>query len=97
MDSGRVECHTPLFQLPLTVSQETGEVEKANGRVLLGQQDAAEGTVRIKDPWIVALREDHSDVLGQDDEEGVERQKGVVTALTSVGAMKYWNRIVEEI
>lgn len=54
--------------------------------MLLGQQEAAEGTVRINDPWMVALREAHSEVLGQVAEDGFDRQKGVVAPLTMVGA-----------
>ena len=48
-------------------------------KVLLveGQQDDATGTVRIRDPLIVAFKVDHSAGVGQDASEGVERQNGV--------------------
>ena len=45
-----------------------------------GQQDDATGTVRIRDPPIVLLREDQSAGVGHDASEGVERQNGDVAA-----------------
>jgi hypothetical protein len=64
--------------------------------LLSGQQDDATGTVRIRDPPIVSLRDDHSEGAGHDASEGVERQNGgVATALVRAGAarVRYRNMI----
>jgi hypothetical protein len=64
--------------------------------LLSGQQDDATGTVRINDPPIVSLRDDHSDTVGHDVSEGVERQNGgVAAALARAGAVrvKYLNMV----
>ena len=64
--------------------------------LLSGQQDDATGTVRINDPPIVSLRDDHSDAVGHDVSEGVERQNGgVAAALARAGAarVKYLNMV----
>jgi hypothetical protein len=58
-----------------------------------GQQDDATGTVRIKDPPIVSFREDHSESVGHDASEGVERQNGgVAAALARAGAARMRDR-----
>jgi len=77
MDSGCCECQVPFDQLSLTSWQDRGEV-----KVLLveGQHDDATGTVRIRDPLIVSLRDDHSGGVGHDASEGVVRQNGGVAA-----------------
>ena len=63
-----------------------------------GQQDAATGTVRIRDPWIVALRVDHSMGVGHDASEGVVRQNGgggveAVLARAGDARVRYRNMI----
>ena len=53
-----------------------------------GQQDAATGTVRSREPLIVAFRVDHSGGVGHDASEGVVRQNGgggVAAALARAG------------
>jgi hypothetical protein len=70
----------------LTSWQDNGE---ANVLFVSGQQDDATGTVRINVPPIVLLRVDHSDAVGHDASEGVERQNGgVAAALARAGAAR---------
>jgi len=85
MDSGCCECQVPFDQLSLTSWQDRGELKVV---LVEGQHDDATGTVRIRDPLIVAFREDHSAGVGHDASEGVDRQNGaggVAAALARAG------------